>query len=255
MDIIIITQARIGSSRLDKKVLLQLGSKTVLETHLNTLKQSKLKDKIIVATTFEPGVEEIIEICSKVNVEYFQGSLNDVLKRFYFAAIKHKPKYVVRVTSDCPLIDPTLIDEMIKNAKEYNVDYYTNTFTETFPDGQDIEVIKWEALEFAQKNAKLSSEREHVTPLIRTNCSLNNKELFKGAELLSHENLGHIRMTLDQKEDLDTLRYVIDKKGENKSWVEYANFIHNSGDIITNANIKRNEGYIKSLNNEQNYNG
>lgn len=247
MDTIIITQARIGSSRLDKKVLLQLGSKTVLETHINRLKQSTLQDKIIVATTFEPGVEKIIEICSKLGVEFSQGDLNDVLARFYFAAIKYKPKYIVRVTSDCPLIDPQLIDETISRAKENDVDYYTNTFSESFPDGQDIEVLSWQALELAHKSAKLSSEREHVTPFIRTNSTLNNKNQFKAAELVSEENFGHVRMTLDQKEDLETLNYVIQKIGENRGWIDYANFINDSLDSISNSNIQRNEGYINSL--------
>jgi spore coat polysaccharide biosynthesis protein SpsF len=117
MNVIIITQARIGSTRLSGKILKRINGQSLLEIHLSRLKKSKLATKIIVATTFEPGVEQIIEIGKKMAVDVFQGATDDVLDRFYQSVKKFAPNYIVRVTSDCPLIDPELVDKVIEMAK------------------------------------------------------------------------------------------------------------------------------------------
>ncbi|MGY8923627.1 MAG: cytidylyltransferase domain-containing protein, partial [Flavobacteriales bacterium] len=146
-NVIIITQARIGSTRLPSKVLKEIEGKSLLQIHLERLKKSTYGNNIVVATTFEDGVEKIIKIAKSVEVDYYQGDTNDVLDRFYNAAKGKNPDYIVRVTSDCPLLDPVLMDEIIQIAVVNDLDYTTNTLIEAFPDGQDVEVIKWSALE------------------------------------------------------------------------------------------------------------
>ena len=142
MKVLIVTQARIGSSRLPNKVLMKIGSDTILGLHLKRLAKCKNAYKVVVATTKEDNVSKIITIAKNLNIDVFQGSTNDVLDRYYNAANQYLPDYVVRVTSDCPLIDPELIDEVINMAISKKVDYCSNVISEDFPDGQDVEVFK-----------------------------------------------------------------------------------------------------------------
>ena len=149
MKVLLITQARIGSTRLPGKVLLPLGEETLLSVHLKRLSQCTTVNKIVVATTFEDSVDRLIDICKESEVDYHQGSLEDVLDRFYQAAIQYQPDWVVRVTSDCPLLDSRVVDQVVQEAIESDVDYCANIITEDFPDGQDVEVFKFSALELA----------------------------------------------------------------------------------------------------------
>ena len=130
--IVAITQARIGSSRLPAKVLKTIGDQTLLDLHLQRVSQSQLIDQLVVATTREPGSEVIIETAERNGAGFFLGSLNDVLDRFYHAALTYKPDYVVRLTSDCPLIDPELLDSIIAFALAQKADYISNTLSPTF---------------------------------------------------------------------------------------------------------------------------
>ena len=171
---IIITQARTNSSRLPGKVLKQINGQELLKIHVDRISLSKEANKIIVATTVGAIDDNIERLCNSWNILVFRGSENDVLDRFYKAAKPHNPEWIVRVTSDCPLLDPKLIDAVIKTAKENQVDYCANILIENFPDGQDVEVFRFESLQTAWKNAKLSSEREHVTPYIRENSNFNS---------------------------------------------------------------------------------
>ena len=171
--IILITQARVGSSRLPGKVLKDICGQSILSIHLHRLKEAQYVKKIIVATTKEEGVENIIKIANQSNVKYSQGSTQDVLSRFYDAAFNEQPNYIVRVTSDCPLLDPRLVDEVIKFTVENELDYGSNMMIQNYPDGQDVEVFTFDALKLAHENAKLNSEREHVTPYIVKNSSFN----------------------------------------------------------------------------------
>lgn len=247
MRILLITQARIGSTRLPRKVLLPLGDGTLLSCHLKRLKNSNSITDIVVATTFEHGVENILDICKQMEVDYYQGSQDDVLDRFYQASKIYQPDWVVRVTSDCPLIDSKLIDEVLHTAIRKEVDYCANILTEDFPDGQDVEVFKFSVLEKTWKNARLKSEREHVTPYIRTNSDLKGGSLFTAYDVKCHENLKSIRMTVDEKADLIVIQQIIEELGLDCSWLEYVDYIIKHSDSLANTNIKRNEGYIKSL--------
>ena len=245
--VIAITQARVGSTRLPGKVLLPLGEDTLLGIHLERLKKSKAIDDCIVATTQEEGSEKIIDIASDKGALVYQGSLEDVLDRFYQAAIPHRPTHVVRVTSDCPLIDPELIDKVVKEAVKGGYDYYANILVEDFPDGQDIEVCTFEALEKAWKEAKSKVYREHVTPFIRNNSSFRGGMMFKSGNYPAPANYNHVRMTVDEPLDLEVLQWLVGELGLDKDWLTYTKHMLANEDKLANATIQRNEGYLKSL--------
>lgn len=252
MKILILTQARIGSSRLPNKVLMKIGNDTMLGLHLKRLAKSKNAYKVVVATTKEDGVSKIIEIAKNLNIDVFQGSTNDVLDRFYNAANQYHPDYVVRVTSDCPLIDSELIDKVINKTISKKVDYCSNIITEDFPDGQDVEVFKFEALQKAWSNAVLKSDREHVTSFIRNNSENMGNRMFSTFDVKSLKNYSHLRMTVDELEDLEMVQWLVSELGPQKKWLEYANHMLNNKSFLKNSNIIRNEGYFKSLKQDKN---
>lgn len=242
MKIFAITQARISSTRLPEKVLLKLGSETVLGLHLKRIKMCKKIDKIIVASTFEEKSNEIKKITDQKDCEFFQGDLNDVLGRFYHAIKDQKPDYVMRLTSDCPLIDPTLLDDLVEKFLTSKVDYAANCLNSTLPDGMDAEVFSFQALEKAYLEASLKSEREHVTPYIR------NSGKFKILAVDYTPKLGSFRLTLDTKEDYNLLTKLVDSLGENASMNEYIKYLNQHPELLAiNASYERNEGYQKSL--------
>jgi spore coat polysaccharide biosynthesis protein SpsF len=248
--IIITTQARLGSTRFPGKILEKIGKLTLLELHLKRIKKTKLFSDIIIATTNEQGIAAIEQIALNENIGIFKGSTEDVLDRFYQGVKNQRPDYIVRLTSDCPLIDPILIDEVIKLAVDHNLDYASNTLSELFPDGQDIEVFSWKALETAWKEATLPSEREHVTPYIRKHCDFNGGIIFKAMNYGFKENYSHIRMTVDELNDLDAIKILVDKLDTDNDWKTYADFIIDNPELFNNQQIIRNEGYLKSIKKE-----
>lgn len=248
--ICIITQARVGSTRFPQKVLQKIKTDTMLGLHIKRLKQSRLANFVIVATTKEEQADQIVDIAKSLDVDAFQGSTSDVLDRFYKAALSENPDYVVRVTSDCPLIDAKLIDKVIQMALDKNLDYCANILKQEFPDGQDIEVFKFSALAKAWKEAKLQSDREHVTPFIRRNSSFFNEGMFKSANYDAPENFNDIRMTVDEPVDLEAIRVLINALGTQKDWMTYTKYIIENPSEFSNQKIIRNEGYQKSLKND-----
>jgi spore coat polysaccharide biosynthesis protein SpsF (cytidylyltransferase family) len=252
MKIILITQARTGSSRFPKKILKQIKGQSLLEIHINRIKKSNLIDEIIIATTENDSDNIITRIATSLNVKFFRGSENDVLDRFYKSAEVYNPDYVVRLTSDCPLIDGKLIDEIITNALKKNLDYYSNILLPTYPDGQDIEVIKFSALKKAWESAKLSSEREHVTPYIKNNSTHMSKNLFSSENHHYYKDYNSVRMVVDYPEDFKVIKLLIEKMGDDSSWKEYAEmYLSNQNIRSNNISIKRNQGYNISLNKDK----
>lgn len=245
--ILIVTQARVGSSRFPEKVLKKLGRSTLLGTHIYRLKRSKKATKILVATTNETKSNDIVKIARDHSVEFFNGSTENVLDRYYQATKKHKSDYVVRVTSDCPLIDGILIDSVVEMVIKNDLDYGSNTLIDSYPDGQDVEVFKFGALEKAWNEATLPSEKEHVTSYIKKNCDFNKGSLFKSMNLGAVKNYTNIRMTVDEPSDLDAIKILIKNLGIDKRWQEYAEYILGNAVKFNNQNITRNEGYLKSL--------
>lgn len=251
MKILAITQARYGSTRLPAKILKEVNGKTLLELHLERILQSKLISKLKVATTTEEGAEYIVEISKKLNVETYQGSINDVLKRFYFAAKDEQPDYVVRLTSDCPLIDAQVIDKVIENCLESGSDYASNTLLPTYPDGVDVEVFKFSALEKAYYEADLKSDREHVTPYIWRNSTFKGQTMFKSINVENEVDLSKHRITVDTIEDFLLIKALIENLGTDKSFVTYINYLESYPELkeLNNLHV-RNEGYDKSLLND-----
>jgi len=243
--IIGITQARIDSSRLPGKILMKIQNKSILEYHLERASRSKKIDKWIVATTYEEGVESICQIASNLSIEYFKGSLYDVLDRFYNAVRNENPNYLVRITSDCPLVDPVLIDHIVEYALENKLSYCMTS--ESYPDGVDVEVFKFSWLKKAYNYAKLGSDREHVTPYIRRSLAGSVKSKVYPSET----DYSGVRFTIDEKDDYKAIERLISNLGAERGWKEYANFIVNNPSLFKNQVLIRNAGYSKSLLNDK----
>jgi len=242
MKILGITQARFSSSRFPGKVLQKLGAETVLGLHLSRLKRSLRVSQWVVATTEEPESKKIVEIANGHDVEAVRGSLEDVLDRFYQTAMLFKPDVVVRVTSDCPLIDPGYLDDLIKQFFEMKVDYAANCLNPTLPDGMDAEVFTFAALETAWKEAKKASDREHVTPYIRDSGKFTVKSIEYPV------NWGKCRLTLDNPEDLEVLSLLVERCGDQAELQDYVTFLEKNPEVCEmNSHLKRNEGYRRSL--------
>ena len=250
IDTILITQARTGSTRLPAKILLKIEDNELLKIHLERLRFCKKVDKILVATTINEEDNILISLCNKWGFAISRGSESDVLDRFYQAVKEIKPKWIVRVTSDCPLLDPKMVDAVIACAQLNDVDYCSNGLIENFPDGQDVEVFKFSALELAWKEAKLKSEREHVTPFIRMNSNFSGGNLFNAVNFPCAYDFSEIRMTVDEPKDFDLITKLITDLGTDQSWLEYTNYIINNNLSSINGNIIRNEGLLKSIKND-----
>lgn len=249
MKIIAITQARSGSTRLPNKVLKEIEGKSLLQLHIERISSSSLINQLIVATTIAENDEQIVRMMDKIGVQSFRGSEADVLDRFYQCVKDLNPDYVVRLTSDCPLIDADLIDEVINFAIKSDLDYVSNTLEPTYPDGQDIEVFRFSTLKQAWKEAHLVSDREHVTPYIWRNSSYKKGTLFSSGNFKGEKDFSSIRMTVDEPADFELIKHLIETLGTEKPWQEYAQYILDSPDVFNmNGTIERNEGYIKSIN-------
>lgn len=250
LNTILITQARTGSTRLPGKILREISGKSLLKIHLERLKKCKMISKIIVATTNKPEDAVIHKKITDWGLTVFKGSEQNVLDRFYQAVKNEKPDWIIRVCSDCPLIDPKLVDDIISFVQKKDVDYGANILVENFPDGQDVEVFKFQALETAWKNANLKSEIEHVTPYIRNNSDFNGGSKFTAINYPCDFNFSKIRMTVDEIRDFELIKILIENMGINKTWLEYTNYIIKNDLNKINNSIIRNEGLMKSIKND-----
>ncbi len=252
MKILAITQARIGSTRFPEKILKTINGETLLEIHLKRVQQSQLINKLKIATTTESDAIKIVSIADKMGVEVHRGSINNVLERFYETAAPESPDWIVRLTSDCPLIDPIEIDKVIRHAISNNFDYVSNALHPTFPDGLDTEVFKFTALEKAMNEAKLTSELEHVTPYIWKNSTYNGGKIFISDCVLNDVDFSKVRLTVDTIEDFRVIEKLIKILGPDKPWMEYVKALQMHPEIIKlNEHHSRNEGYEKSINNDK----
>ena len=247
-----IIQARMGSTRLPNKVLMDLNGKSVLENIINRLKMSKYIDEIIVATSINSENKVIEELCRSKDVFCFKGNEGDVLDRYYqtcktFNISNHDN--IVRITADCPLIDYEVIDDIIFNHIKNNNDYTSNTIQPSFPDGLDCEIFTFLSLETAWKNAVLSSEREHVTLYIK-----NHPELFKLENILNSEDLSDLRWTLDEKEDFEFINKIYSCFLDSDIFLtdEILEVLREKPDLLSiNNKFRRDEGLEKSLKNDK----
>jgi len=184
--IAIILQARTGSKRFPSKVLKKIQGKYMITQIISRLKTVKKIDKIILATTKKQEDKMLLKIAKKSNIEGYSGFTNDVLERYYRCAKKFGIDIIIRITGDCPLIDPRIIDKCLDIFLKNNFDYVSHTIIPTFPDGLDVEIFSFKTLEIASEKAKWSHDREHVTPFITTNSKLfkifnikNNRDFFR----------------------------------------------------------------------------
>jgi len=243
-NIVAIIQARMSSSRLPGKVLMPLAGKPVLEHIVGRIRACKTVAKVVVATSTDHTDDAIQAWCEKEDVSHYRGSLEDVLDRYYQAAVIHKADAVVRITADCPAIDPTIVDEVVKGFLAGGYDYYG--LSGEFPDGLDCTVFSFSALERAGHEATLKSEREHVGPYIE-----KHHELFRTGGLKKFEGLSHHRWTLDEPRDYEFLQAIfarLYREGAPFLAQEVLALLEREPALITiNSDIIRNEGYLKSL--------
>ena len=199
-----------GSSRLPGKVLMDLGGKTVLARVINRLRRATLINEIIVATTDSVTDDAIVQECHRIEVESFRGSESDVLDRYHQAAAMTAAEGIVRITSDCPFIDPEITDDTIRSFLNLNPDYASNALQRTFPRGLDTEIMTREALACAWREAHLPYQRAHVTPYLYENPSRFDIIAVKG-----NVDYSDHRWTLDTPEDLAFIRALYERLGTN----------------------------------------
>jgi len=238
-----IIQARFSSTRLPGKILLPLGDTTILGHTVRQAKKAKRIGRIVVATSDESSDDATEKHCQEVGVDVFRGSLGDVLDRFYHAALAHSATDICRITADCPVIDPTVIDRAAAEYEKGAYDYISTGRSGTmFPDGMDTEIFSFAALERAWREAKLKSEREHVTPYI-----WKHPEMFRVGEVKNERDLSHVRLTVDEPEDYEVLKKIVAEVRPltMNAMVKYL-AAHPEVAAI-NRSIIRDEGYAKSL--------
>lgn len=243
-----IIQARMGSSRFPGKVLANLNAKTLLQHVVERAQKIPTIDEVIVATSTLEIDNAIQDWCLTYKVNCFRGDEADVLKRFYEAAKANKADIVVRITADCPLLDPHLAGQILHLVAHCGADYASNILPPTWPDGLDCEAFTFAALEQAYNNATRPNDREHVTPYIR-----NNQHQFKVMNVPSSiPGLQDYRWTVDSSEDLHYIEQLLSLSRENATLYDIIETIKKHPEIKQSAYV-RNEGFIKSLAKENTY--
>ncbi len=245
MKTVAIIQARMTSTRLPGKILADLAGKPLLYHVVVRAKQSRTLDLVAVATTEGLTDDETARYCEQVGIPCFRGSEDDVLDRYYQSAKHFGAGVVVRLTADCPLLDPEVIDKVVRFFYAGDYDYVSNTIEPTYPDGLDTEVFRWQALERTWREAQLKSEREHVTPYI-----WKQPNLFRQANVRNDVDLSGLRWTVDEPQDLEFVRSVYAHLARSPSFgmKQVLALLDNHPELMDiNASFNRNEGYQKSL--------
>lgn len=233
-----------SSSRLPNKVLLDIEGKPMLYYVIRQTRASRHIKDVIIATTSSSEDDAIVNYCKKNNLNYFRGSKEDVLDRYYKCAKKFNCNQVVRITSDCPLIDPNIIDKIITKFLKNSYDYVANNLekkknnwensTCNFPQGMTVEISTFKALEKAWVGAKKPSEREHVFPYIQFNPTL-----FKVSNVMKKKDLSYLRCTVDRIEDIKFAREIY-KRMKNKKILHVADILE----------VVRKEPHLLKINNK-----
>ena len=239
-----IIQARMGSSRLPGKALMKSDSgKPLLYYVTNQLRYCSKVKNLVIATTTNQEDDEIEKFANNNSINVFRGKEKDVLDRYFQCAKKYSFSTIVRITADCPLIDPQIVDKVIEQFFSENYDFATNTLTSTFPIGTDVEVFSFSALNKAWENAQLPSEREHVTPYF------HNKENFKIINVENDKNISNLRLTVDRIEDFELIKQILNNISINPIHLEdvLELFSRKPELIEINKHINHNEGFNKSL--------
>ena len=248
MRVLGIVQARMSSTRLPGKVLLPLAGRPVLDHVLERLDACTTLHDVVVATSNQSSDDPLEQWCLERGTAVFRGSLDDVLDRYYQCARSYGANVVVRITADCPAIDPTVVDEVVLGFKNGRYDLFY--LGGEFPDGLDVSVFSFASIKKAWHEAKLLSEREHVSPYL-----LNHPELFRIGYIEKFKGQAHHRWTLDEPEDLLFLQAVFEslEQGNRQTFVaeDILELLVREPNLMKiNQGIVRNEGLIKSLAND-----
>ena len=240
-----IIQARMGSSRLPGKSMAEIEGRPMLWHVVQRVKRASMVDRVVVATSANPSDDAIADMCKHDGIPCYRGSENDVLDRFYGAARAEKAAWVVRITADCPLIDPEVIDRVVRRFQRGDLDYASNAMVRSYPDGLDTEVFSFSALERAWHEATKTSEREHVTPYLRS-------EKFRTANVESDSTslYQHYRWTVDELQDLEFIRAVYRAMRDKGAFgmKDVLELLEKSPGLDKmNSEIVSNRGYYKSL--------
>lgn len=241
-----VIQARMASTRLPGKVLKEVEGKPLLQHMIERVSRSKLVDEFVIASSMKPEDDAIESLCNRLNIRCYRGSENDVLDRFYKCATSSGvvPDYIVRLTADCPLHDPDIIDFIVQRFLEKNVDYMTNSFEPLYEDGFDVEVFTFSALENAWQNATKKSEREHVTPYIKNSPSFNIcKEKYNSDY--------NYKLSVDSLRDFELVKQIFAQlyvPDEMFGFNDVMTLLENNPSLLDiNKESIINEGYQKSL--------
>jgi len=235
--VVAIIQARMGSTRLPGKVLKDIGGETMLGRVVRRTQRATLLNDLVVATTVEPVDAAIVSECLRLGVPSFRGDENDVLDRYYQAAESYEANAVVRITSDCPLIDPEEIDSVVRVFLNEGPDYASNTLVRRYPCGLDTEVMTMESLSRTWREATEPHERAHVTPYI-----YQNPHLFRLVSIAADVDYSSHRWTVDTPEDLEFVRAVYARFGndDNFGWRDVLNVLTQEPELIRlNRHIKQ----------------
>ena len=252
IEVLAIIQARMSSTRLPGKVLMKILGKPMLELQIERIQQSVKINHLIVATSFEVEDDPIENLCVKIGLPCFRGPLDDVLDRFFQAANTYQPKHIVRLTGDCPLADPEIIDRVIRLHRKKGYDYTSNIAPPTWPDGMDVEVLRFFCLKEAATEARLPSEREHVTPFI-----LNRPKRYNCGNLQNDQNLSFHRLTVDEVNDFDKAKQIFKSlypKNSRFSLNDILYLLDNKPAIsMINAKVDSNAGIREAKNKDREY--
>lgn len=241
-----IIQARMGSTRLPGKVLEKIGEYRMLDLVVKASLAIPGVDSVVVATTTSVHDQAVLTAAEQLGVHGYAGSEEDVLDRYYQAALLTDASVIVRVTADCPLLDQLVSGKVLERFKRGDVDYASNCHPRTYPDGLDTEVLSFNVLEQAWREASLPSEREHVTPFVWTRA-----ERFRIGAVTHKRDLSSLRWTVDEPEDLEFIRAVLAHLNQVPPPYRMEQVLQilasNPGLTSINSHFRTNEGYTRSL--------
>ena len=244
--VLAILQARMSSSRLPGKVMLRTCGKPLLQHQVERVLRTPGIDRLVVATSSDGSDDPIAALCARLGLACFRGSLHDVLDRFVQAARPHAPEWIVRLTGDCPLADPEIIGRVVRQALQGGADYVSSALHPTFPDGLDAECVRASVLEEAWSQARLPSEREHVTAFI-----YNHPERYRLDEIRNEADLSGLRWTVDEPRDFVFVSQVYEHLYPARprfGMRDILELLRAHPELAAiNGDIARNEGYLKSL--------
>ena len=245
MKTVAVIQARMQSVRLPGKVLAEVQGRPLLAHVVNRARRAEALDAVVVATSVHQADDVIARFCRNTGIDLFRGSCDDVLDRYHGAARMFGADVIVRLTADCPLTDPEVIDRVVSAFQQGSLEYVSNTLACTYPDGLDVEVFSRESLVRAWRQARLNSDREHVTSYM-----VNHAKLFRQACVRNDVDLSPMRWTVDHPEDLEFMHQIYSQCGPAHFGMAEVLALLNRQPALReiNRDFERNDGYRQSLN-------